>query len=141
MFSIAEQAFLERTRVARLATAGADGQPHVLPVVFAFDERRIYTPLDDKPKRVEPRQLKRVRNLLQNGHVALVADEYDEDWTRLAWVMVTGTAAIVQDGEVHANGVRLLLEKYPQYEAMPIGHRPLIVITPVRVRRWGARFA
>lgn len=138
IFTEAELAFLRRMRVARLATADAAGQPHVIPVVFAVDGQKLYTPIDDKPKRVAPRELKRVRNLLANPQVAVVVDEYGEDWTRLAWVLVTGRGEIVDDSEAHAAGIRLLQEKYPQYEVMPLEQRPLIVVTPLRVTSWGA---
>mgnify|MGYP001359597996 CR=1 FL=1 len=137
-FTEAERAFLTRMRVARLSTADASGQPHVVPIVFAFDGQQLYTPLDEKPKRVGPGELKRVRNLLENPQVAIVVDHYDEDWTRLAWVMVTGRGEMVEAGEAHAAGVRLLERKYPQYQAMPLRDRPLIVVTPQGVRSWGA---
>ena len=135
-FTEAELGFLARMRVARLATADASGRPHVVPIVFATDGQRLYTPLDEKPKRVAPGQLKRVRNLLANPQVAVVVDEYDEDWTRLAWVLVTGRGEMVEGGEAHAAGIRLLQDKYPQYDVMPLERRPLIVITPLRVRSW-----
>lgn len=137
IFNEAERAFLTRMRVARMATADAAGQPHVIPIVFAIDGRALYTPLDEKPKRVAPRQLKRVRNLLANPQIAIVVDHWDEDWTRLAWVMVSGRGQVVEEGEAHAAGVRLLQEKYPQYGAMPLDGRPLIVVTPLRVTSWG----
>jgi coenzyme F420-0:L-glutamate ligase/coenzyme F420-1:gamma-L-glutamate ligase len=138
VFAETELDFLNRMRVGRLATSDTAGQPHVIPVVFATDGRRLYTPLDKKPKRVEPRQLKRVRNLLENPKVAFVVDNYDEDWTRLAWMLVKGRGKIVENGEAHATGVRLLEEKYPQYKEMPLKDRPLIVITPSRVTSWKA---
>ncbi len=137
-FTEAERRFLARMRVARLATSDAAGQPHVIPIVFAIDGQKLYTPVDEKPKRVAPSQLKRVRNLLVNPQVAVVVDEYDEDWTRLAWVLVTGRGEVVEGGEAHAAGVRLLESKYPQYEAMPLGGRPLILVTPLGVTSWGA---
>jgi PPOX class probable F420-dependent enzyme len=137
-FSGFERELLERARVARLATAGAEGEPHVVPIVFAVDDGRFYTPLDDKPKQADRRRLKRVRNLLENPRVAVVVDEYDEDWTRLAWVLVRGTAAFVERGLEHDRGVRLLEAKYPQYGEMPLRERPIIVITPARVTSWRA---
>ena len=137
-FTETELDFLNRTRVGRLATGDAAGQPHVIPIVFATDGRRLYTPLDEKPKRVEPSQLKRVRNLLENPKVAFVVDDYDEDWTQLAWMLVKGTGKIAEKGEAHATGVRLLEEKYAQYKRMPLKDRPLIVITPSHVTSWKA---
>src|SRR5262245_53936393 len=104
-FTEAHIHFLARMRVARLATADAAGQPHVVPIVFATDGQRLYTPVDDKPKRVAPDELKRVRNLRVNPQVAVVVDEYDEDWTRLAWLMVTGRGEVVESGEAHATGI------------------------------------
>ena len=138
IFSPDQQAFLARMRVARLATADAAGQPHVIPIVFAADDQNVYSPLDEKPKRVAPSQVKRVRNLLANPQVGIVVDEYHEDWTRLVWMMVTGTATVVEDGESHAAGVRLLEEKYPQYRMMPLASRPIIVVTPRKVTTWKA---
>lgn len=137
-FTAGELDFLTRTRVGRLATADAAGQPHVIPVVFATDGRMLYTPVDEKPKRVAPNQLKRVRNLLENPKVAFVVDDYYEDWTQLAWVLVKGTGKMVEKGEAHATGVRLLQEKYPQYKRMPLKDRPVIVITPSHVTSWKA---
>jgi len=137
-FSEAERHFLARMRVARLATTDASGQPHVVPIVFATDGRRLYTPLDEKPKRVEPRQLKRVRNIVANPRVAVIVDEYDEDWRRLGWVLITGTAEISESGESHAIGLRLLHEKYRQYRSMSLERRPIVVVMPTRVTSWGS---
>src|SRR5579883_3174839 len=83
---------LRRSRVGHLATADARGRPHVVPVCFAFDGRRIVTALDEKPKRVGPRRLRRVRNIRVNPHVAFIVDRYDEDWRRLRFVLVLGVA-------------------------------------------------
>ena len=139
-FTITQMEFLARMRVARLATADAAGHPHVIPIVFATDSQRLYTPVDAKPKRATPRELKRVRNLLANPEVAVVVDEYDDDWTRLAWVLVTGRGELLESGEAHAAGIQLLQQKYSQYGAMPLEGCPVIVVTPARVTSWGALF-
>ena len=137
-FTEAERRFLARMRVGRLATADMSGQPHVVPIVFVATGQQLYTPLDEKPKRVAPGQLRRVRNILNNPRVAVVVDEYDEDWSRLAWVLITGTAEFVEEGEEHAAAVRLLRDKYPQYGGMHLEQRPMIIIRPTRVVHWGA---
>ena len=134
-----QAAFLVRQRVARLATADAAGAPHAVPVCFAYSGGGIFIALDDKPKNVPPSRLKRVRNILENPSVALVADRYAEDWSLLAFVMVRGRAELVEPGaEEHAAAVRLLRGKYHQYEGMRIENNPVISIRPERVASWGA---
>ncbi len=124
--------------MARLATTGADGQPHVVPVCYAFDGERIYSPIDEKPKRVAGMRLWRVRNVQENSRVALVADDYAEDWSKLAFVLVRGRAEIIEAGRERPEALRLLREKYAQYRRMDLESRPLLAITPERVVSWGA---
>src|SRR2546428_24239 len=81
---------LRESRVARLGTADRAGRPLVVPVCYAFDGRACFSAIDAKRKRVAGRDLRRVRNIEQNPHVSLVVDRYDEDWARLAWVIVDG---------------------------------------------------
>ena len=134
-----QTAFLVRQRVARLATAGEEGEPHVVPVCFAYTPGSIYIALDEKPKDVPPTHLKRVRNILENPQVALVADRYAEDWDLLAFVMVRGQAKLLEAGtEEHTAAVRLLRGKYHQYERMKIEENPVISIRPERAASWGA---
>jgi len=135
-----QAAFLVRQRVARLATVDAAGHPHAVPVCFAYSAARaIYIALDEKPKNVPPARLKRVRNILENPSMALVADRYAEDWTQLAFVMVRGRAELLEPGtSEHADAVRLLRGKYHQYEEMRIGDNPVICVRPERVASWGA---
>jgi len=126
---------LDAGRVGHLATAGADGRPHVVPVCFVHLAGSVYTPLDRKPKRsVDPRRLRRVRNLLANPRATLVVDRYDEDWSRLAYVLVEGEAALVDDEEERRRAVAALTAKYPQYTTVPIVG--LIRLRIERVVRW-----
>ncbi len=129
---------IRSARVAHLATADAHGQPHVIPICFVFDGKYFYSPIDEKPKRVTSRRLKRVKNIQENAQVALVMDHYEEDWGKLAYVLVMGKARVLQRGAKHRKGVRLLRGKYPQYRTMRIDRLPLIVIRPTRMTSWGA---
>jgi len=134
-----EQQFIQAHRVARLATVDASGQPFVVPICYAFDGRVIYSALDEKPKNVAPAHLKRVRNIQANPHVALVIDEYAEDWSRLAYIQLRGRADLLPVGTAeHIAAIRLLRAKYPQYQAMAIDRQPVIRITPEAVVAWGA---
>ena len=130
---------MQSQRIARLATADPAGTPHLVPVCYAFDGARFYTPLDEKPKRVADDRLRRVRNIRASGRVALLIDRYDEDWTRLAWVLVHGQAELLEPGAGgHAPALALLRERYPQYRSMALERRPVIAIKPARVVSWGA---
>jgi coenzyme F420-0:L-glutamate ligase / coenzyme F420-1:gamma-L-glutamate ligase len=134
-----QTAFLVRQRVARLATADAAGKPHAVPVCFALARNSIFIALDEKPKKVPASNLKRVRNIQENPEVALTADRYAEDWSLLAFVMVRGSAELLEPetGE-HAAAVRLLRGKYHQYAAMRIEENPVIAIRPEKAVSWGA---
>lgn len=133
-----QTAFLVRQRVARLATADASGEPHAIPVCFVYTPAAIYIVLDEKPKGVPPGRLKRVRNILENPQVSLVADHYSEDWGQLGFVMVRGRAELLEPGtDEHSAAVRLLRGKYHQYEAMELD-APVIAIRPEKAASWGA---
>lgn len=131
-------AFLERQRVARLATVDEQGRPHVLPVCFVVVDGALYTPIDEKPKRGDPLTLRRVRNILTHPEVCLVADDYAEDWTRLAWLQVRGSAALAVDPEERGRALAALRARYPQYRSMDLESRPLIRITATHVVGWAA---
>lgn len=134
-----QTAFLVRRRVARLATADSSGKPHAVPVCFAIAPPSIYIALDEKPKDVPVSRLKRVRNIIENRDVVLVADRYAEDWSLLAFVMVRGQAELLDpDTMEHAAAVRLLRGKYHQYETMRIEENPVIAIRPEKAASWGA---
>ena len=98
--------FVSSRRVARLATADASGRPHVVPICYAFDGDSLYSAIDLKPKRVGPRQLKRVRNLLDNPQVAVIVDDYSEDWSALGYVLIRGAAEIMDVGQDRERGGR-----------------------------------
>ena len=134
-----QAAFLVRQRVGRLATADSAGKPHAVPVCFAFARASVYIALDEKPKDVPVTRLKRVRNILENPDVALIADRYTEEWNLLAFVMVRGRAELLDpDTEEHAAAVRLLRGKYHQYEMMRIEENPVIAMRLERAASWGA---
>ena len=138
MFSPQTAEFVRTRRVARLATADAGGAPYAVPICYAFDGKRIYTAIDLKPKRVGNRALKRVRNIIENPQVAVVIDDYSEDWSELAYVMIRGSAEIVEDGEERDCAEALLREKYAQYAEMLERGCAVIRIVPERVASWGA---
>ncbi len=130
--------FIVNHRIAHMATVDSGERPHAVPVVYAFDGEKLYTPLDDKPKRTGPYQLTRVRNILSNHRVVVVIDEYDDDWNNLVWVQIRGNAAIKAKGQDYEKGIGLLTAKYTQYESMPLAGKPLIIVTPQKILGWRA---
>lgn len=130
-------AVLRSARVGRLATADRRGRPHVVPICFAEAGGRLYSPIDEKPKRAAPLRLRRVRNIVENPQVALVIDAYREDWRRLWYVLVFGTARVVMPGGAqHGAALRALRRKYRQYRAMRLEERPVLALTPSRIVTW-----
>jgi PPOX class probable F420-dependent enzyme len=135
MFAASELQFIDRQRVAHLATADAAGQPHVVPVCFARVDQWFYTVIDEKPKR--SLRLKRLRNIEENPRVALVIDRYDDDWSHLGWLLVHGSATILLDGPEYGRALAALRGRYEQYRSMALEERPVIRITVERVSSWG----
>ncbi|KID31521.1 PPOX class probable F dependent enzyme [Prauserella sp. Am3] len=138
-------------RSATLATAGADGVPHLVPITFALAGSAGHgaaagddgTPVkdvvvfavDDKPKSTT--NLRRLRNIAANPHVSLLVDHYEDDWRRLWWVRADGTATIHEEGSARMSAVRALIMRYPQYEDLP-PRGPVVSIGVSAWRGWSA---
>jgi PPOX class probable F420-dependent enzyme len=118
-------------RVARLATVGADGAPHLVPVVFALVEDVVWSAVDAKPKTTQ--RLRRLANVAATGRASLLVDSYDEDWRELWWVRVDGPAEVLPAADARAEAaVDALVGKYPQYRAA----RPTGPVLAVRCETW-----
>ena len=138
------KSIIHKARVARLATVDLECMPHLVPVVFAFDNDRdfYFIPIDGKTKRSRPENLKRVRNIKENPNVALLIDEYNEDWTKLYFIMIQGMASIIGGKKLDENEMsllekahKLLCNKYPQYQKIGVGEY-VIMIMPQKVIAW-----
>lgn len=119
-------------RVARLATLGTDGRPHVVPICFALDGDTLYTAVDAKPK--STRALRRLANIESDPRVEIVIDHYDEDWSKLWWVRLSGRARVIDHD---ARGLELLQAKYPQYRDDPPAG-PFVVVAIQARTAWQA---
>ncbi|AQZ65901.1 unnamed protein product [[Actinomadura] parvosata subsp. kistnae] len=121
--------------VARLARVAADGTPRVVPITFALLNGKIVTAVDHKPKTTTA--LARLRDLRANPAVSVLADHYDDDWTRLWWVRADGLATVLADGDERERALDALVAKYAQYrERRPAG--PVIVVEVTRWSEWSA---
>ncbi|CUU60302.1 TIGR00725 family protein/PPOX class probable F420-dependent enzyme, Rv0121 family [Parafrankia irregularis] len=121
-------------RVARLATVGTDGTPHLVPVTFALAGDQVVTAVDHKPKRTAA--LRRLANIAANPRVSLLVDQYTDNWHGLWWVRADGQARIVDTpGGERSAAIRHLTAKYDQYRAaVPAG--PVILVQIERWRGW-----
>jgi PPOX class probable F420-dependent enzyme len=138
--SNAIQAKLEETRVARLATVDAEYGSHIVPICFVYDGKVFYSAVDRKPKRVAPERLARLRHIRASPQIALIIDEYHEDWEQLWYVLVRGKAKLIPKSahQERARAIRQLRARYPQYAAAMLpDDSPVIRITPERITSWG----
>jgi PPOX class probable F420-dependent enzyme len=133
----AARALFAMARVARLATVGADGRPHVVPITFALDGDTLYTAVDHKPKRTT--RLRRLENVAANPRVSVLADHYeDQDWSALWWVRADGVARIVAPNDPQRTAVSTLLQaRYEQYRRLP-PTGPAIALSISRWSGWRA---
>lgn len=120
-----------RQPVARLATS--DGaQPHIVPVVFCEFGGAFYIPIDGKRKSGRP--LKRVANIERNPAVSLLMDEYRDDWSRLRWLRIDGTAEVVA---ITPELAAALTAKYPQYRRIEVGASAIRIVAR-KLQTWAA---
>jgi PPOX class probable F420-dependent enzyme len=123
-------AMFAESPVAMLATSGADGAPHIVPVVFAVHDDVVYTAVDAKRK--STRRLRRLANIEANPQVSMLVDHYEDDWAQLWWVRADGVAAVHYSGDAMAAGYSLLRKKYLQYQRIALDG-PVVT---VEVQRW-----
>jgi PPOX class probable F420-dependent enzyme len=136
--------FLDASRVARLTTVSGEGEPYPVPICFAAIEDggrlRLYSVVDEKPKRTRDpsRELRRVRNIEQTGRAAVIVDHYEDDWTRLGWVQLRGSARLVTDAAERGAALDALRARYPQYETMQLEEAALLRVDVERASEWWA---
>jgi PPOX class probable F420-dependent enzyme len=131
--AVQARARFEQAPVARLATVAADGRPHLVPVVFAVVGDVIVTAVDHKPKTTV--RLRRLANIAANPRVALLVDEYADDWSQLWWARADGTARTADEpGEKLRTA---LAARYRQYADQPPAG-PYILVTVDRWSGWSA---
>jgi PPOX class probable F420-dependent enzyme len=121
------------SRAARLATVSVDGRPHIVPIVFALDGDTLYFAVDAKPKRTP--NLQRLKNIAANPAVSVLADHYEDDWTKLWWVRADGTARVVTDDSEATRAIDLLASRYDQYMSQRPGG-PVVAMHIDRLTGW-----
>ncbi len=121
--------FIAATRVCRIATVRPDGTPHVIPVCPVFDgEAVVYVDIG--------RRYTTAEGLRGNASVAVLVDEYSDDWSQLRAVLLRCRAEPAE-GEEKERAWELIRAKFPAYKE--IGWEPRLTLA-LRVydwRQWG----
>jgi PPOX class probable F420-dependent enzyme len=139
---------LRTERRGTLVTTDDAGRPRPTPFCFVAtvggERLKLHAPIDEKPKgETAPDDLPRLRDIRARPGVVVLVDRWDEDWARLAWVVLHGTASVLlpgdpATGEERARAIAALRERYTQYAGHDLESRPLIRIDVARVRSWAA---
>jgi nitroimidazol reductase NimA-like FMN-containing flavoprotein (pyridoxamine 5'-phosphate oxidase superfamily) len=126
-FSKAEERFLNRNELGRLATLSQDGMPHVVPVCYIYHAGNLLIAIDYETKKYQ--------NLLANKKVAFVVDVYRP---RMYGVLIQGKAKIVEAGPEFQEAYRLFHKKFSWVRADPWkeGEAPFIIIEPNKKTSW-----
>jgi PPOX class probable F420-dependent enzyme len=123
---------VREARVGRVATADAGALPHVVPFVFVLEGDTLYWAVDQKPKATG--KLKRLRNIESNPNAQVLVDHFEEDWSAIWWVRLSGPVRILDEGREAERALELLAAKYPQYVERP----PQGPVVAIDVARWSA---
>ena len=119
VFTPEEITYLQNQHLARIATVGPDGQPHVVPVSFRYNSETDTIDIGghDFAKR------KKYRDVLQNPRVALVVDDIVSinPWT-VRGIEIRGEAVVLERGGA---------------DIIPGFDPEMFRITPTRVVSWG----
>jgi PPOX class probable F420-dependent enzyme len=120
-----------------MATSDQYARPHIVPIVFVYEDGAVFTPIDAKRKSVDDwHELRRVQNIEANGRASVLVDHYEENWSKCAWVRLDGVAELLTKGDDHRRALALLGKKYRQYERMPLRDAPVIRVRIEHVAQW-----
>lgn len=126
---------LLNSRLGHLGTSTKIGIPHVVPICYVYDGKKIYSPIDEKPKK-SASKLRRLLNITENPHVCITIDRYEEDWSELRYAIIHGKASIIRRGKEHQRAIVQLREKYSQYHLMNLEVHPIIKVSPSKLVTW-----
>jgi PPOX class probable F420-dependent enzyme len=121
-----EVAFVTGRRLGRVATIGAAGDPHVVPVMYAFADGAFWFSADPGDRKA--------RNLRANPRAALVSDEPPPV---KAGVAVSGPALLIEGGELFERAQdHLEAAGAGSRRRMTPGEQVYVRLTPADVASW-----
>lgn len=122
------KAFIRRAGVCRIATAQPDGSPFANPVCHVFDGDFVYIDVGLKGKTATA--------IRKNPRIAIVIDDYADDWGKLRGVTLQ-TKAKVARGEAKKKAWRLIRRKFPQSRDYEWNPRLTLALTITDWQQWG----
>ena len=120
-FTDSELEYLRSQGLARLATVGPDGQPHVVPVTFIFNADEDAIDVGG----VDFGNTKKWRDAKANPRVTFLLDDVLRDPRRARALEVRGRA------EALASGGSAINPRFPNFA------EPFLRIRPTRIVSWG----
>jgi pyridoxamine 5'-phosphate oxidase family protein len=117
VFTDKELDYLAGQRLGRIATVGADGQPHVVPTSFRHNPDHDAIEVGG----LRMSQTKKVRDVQRTGRASIVVDDVLPPWSP-RMIEIRGTA------EVIASGGKALSDNFED---------TIVRITPVRIIAFG----
>ena len=121
--------FVTNARVCRIASVRSGGTPHIIPVCPVFDgDATVYVDIGERYTTAEA--------LRANPSIAVLIDEYDDDWTKLKAVLLS---CRVQEavGEEKERAWGMIREKFPSYEGIGWVPRFTLALHIHDWRQWG----
>jgi nitroimidazol reductase NimA-like FMN-containing flavoprotein (pyridoxamine 5'-phosphate oxidase superfamily) len=128
-FSEAEERFLMRNEVGRLATVCPDGTPHVVPVCYIYRAGTFLVATDFETRKYH--------NLLTNNNVAFVVDVY-KPGRGIRGVFIQGMSTILKAGTDFREAYALFYKRFSWVRADPWkeGEAPFVRIEPSHKSSW-----
>ena len=117
VFTDKELDYLAGQRLGRIATVGADGQPHVVPTSFRYNPDHDAIEVGG----LRMSQTKKVRDVRRTGRASIVVDDVLPPWSP-RMIEIRGTA------EVISSGGKALSDNFED---------TVVRITPVRIIAFG----
>jgi pyridoxamine 5'-phosphate oxidase family protein len=121
VFTPAEIEYLREERLARIATVGPDGQPHVTPVTYHYNEKEDAVDVGG----IFWGGTKKWRDAQRNPKVTLLIDDVIPEPRQARALEIRGTA------ELHESGGNEINPRFPNFAPQ------YFRIRPTRIVAWG----
>jgi pyridoxamine 5'-phosphate oxidase family protein len=119
VFTEAEISYLQSKTMGRLATIGADGRPHLVPLTYLFNAAEDAIDIGG----IDFGDSKKWRDMLQNPRVVLLVDDASPEGAHA--IEIRG------DAEPHSKGGELINPRFPNFKP------EFVRVRPHRIVSWG----